>query len=505
MLRILIAGLPGSAANWLAQRLPGVTVEMAFSGQEALDMLRTDGGRLLVLDASVEDPAAAAVVRRIRADERLKDLPVLYTMELDASSVKEADLRRLVTDLHVDELLFQPVDRSELLRAVSRLVQVTPAERPSVPLDSAEGTQERLSHALAQVWKRARGPVLDRIAVLERAAEFVAGDRLTEPMREGARREAHRLAGALGTFGLGQGSVQARELEHILGSPVGRGHAPRMAELAARLKADVLARAAETATPEPAPVVATAPNDPPVLWITTPDEALAEQVSAEVRGRGLRAASDAEMEDGTLRPDAVFLDLRLRGEGEAEWDAFAKAARRAPGVPVLAYTDRDALLDRVRALKMGARTILHPPLAPGFVGESLERMLPVAGAARQTILTVDDDPAVTGGLRAILEPQHFAVHTLNDPLRFWTELRSVKPDLLVLDIDMPHLNGIELCRVVRSDPEWRHVPIVFLTARSDADTIYRVFAAGADDFLNKPVVGPELVSRIRNRLERRPA
>ncbi|HEX8390723.1 MAG TPA: response regulator [Longimicrobium sp.] len=505
MLRILIAGLPASLGTWLANQLPGVTVEVAFSGQEALDMLRADGARLLVLDGAVEDPAAGAVVRRIRADERLAELPVLYTMEMDASTVKEADLRRLVTELHVDELLFQPVDRSELLRAVSRLVQVAPAERPAAPPDSAEGAQERLSYALAQVWKRARGPVLDRIAVLERAAQAVAGGGLTEPMRETARREAHRLAGALGTFGLGEGSVHARELEHLLGAPVPRGQAGRMAELAARLKADVHARAAETAEPAPPPAAPAAPNAPPVLWITTPDGGLAAGVAGEVRALGLRAVLDAEMEDGTLRPDAVFLDLRSRGEGEAEWDAFARAGRRAPGVPVLAYTDRDALLDRVRALKMGARTILHPPLSPGFVGESLQRMLPVPGAARQTILTVDDDPAVTGSLRAILEAQHFTIHTLNDPLRFWTELRAVKPDLLVLDIDMPHLNGIELCRVVRSDPEWRHVPVVFLTARSDADTVYRVFAAGADDFLNKPVVGPELVSRIRNRLERRPA
>jgi DNA-binding response OmpR family regulator len=69
-------------------------------------------------------------------------------------------------------------------------------------------------------------------------------------------------------------------------------------------------------------------------------------------------------------------------------------------------------------------------------------------------------------------------------------------------VDMPQLNGIELCRVLRADPRWGRLPVVFLTARADADTLLRVFAAGADDYLTKPFVGPELSVRIRARLER---
>ena len=64
------------------------------------------------------------------------------------------------------------------------------------------------------------------------------------------------------------------------------------------------------------------------------------------------------------------------------------------------------------------------------------------------------------------------------------------------------MNGIELCRVVRADPRWRALPVVFLTARTEAETVYRVFAAGADDYVAKPFVGPELVARIRNHLRR---
>jgi diguanylate cyclase (GGDEF)-like protein len=67
---------------------------------------------------------------------------------------------------------------------------------------------------------------------------------------------------------------------------------------------------------------------------------------------------------------------------------------------------------------------------------------------------------------------------------------------------MPHISGIELCQVVRNEPRWSGLPILFLTAHTDADTMHQVFAVGADDYVCKPIVGPELVTRIFNRLER---
>ena len=118
------------------------------------------------------------------------------------------------------------------------------------------------------------------------------------------------------------------------------------------------------------------------------------------------------------------------------------------------------------------------------------------------MLAVDDDPTVLATLRALLEPRRIHLTTLADPLRFWEVLEETSPDLLVLDVEMPHLSGIELCRVVRNDARWGGLPTLFLTVRTDAETIQRLFAAGADDYVSKPIVGAELVTRILNRLER---
>ena len=74
--------------------------------------------------------------------------------------------------------------------------------------------------------------------------------------------------------------------------------------------------------------------------------------------------------------------------------------------------------------------------------------------------------------------------------------------MLILDLEMPELSGIDLCQVVRNDPRWSELPVLFLSTHRDMETVNRVFTAGADDYVSKPILGPELIARVLNRLER---
>ena len=67
---------------------------------------------------------------------------------------------------------------------------------------------------------------------------------------------------------------------------------------------------------------------------------------------------------------------------------------------------------------------------------------------------------------------------------------------------LPNANGIEPCRVVLNDPQWTGLPVLFLSSHTDAETVAQIFEAGADDYVSKPIVGQELVTRVRNRFER---
>jgi diguanylate cyclase (GGDEF)-like protein len=94
------------------------------------------------------------------------------------------------------------------------------------------------------------------------------------------------------------------------------------------------------------------------------------------------------------------------------------------------------------------------------------------------------------------------VTCLDNPQQFWEVLKSTEPDLLLLDLEMPTFNGIELCQVVRQDPKYGDLPILVVTAHNDRQSTQKVFAAGADDMISKPIVGPELVTRVISRIER---
>jgi DNA-binding response OmpR family regulator len=71
-----------------------------------------------------------------------------------------------------------------------------------------------------------------------------------------------------------------------------------------------------------------------------------------------------------------------------------------------------------------------------------------------------------------------------------------------MDVQMPNVNGLDLCRLVRTHPQHRRLPILMLTAAIDAESIRAVYDAGADDYASKPILGDELLARVHNRLVR---
>lgn len=117
--------------------------------------------------------------------------------------------------------------------------------------------------------------------------------------------------------------------------------------------------------------------------------------------------------------------------------------------------------------------------------------------AGKKILAVDDETDVTDLLDYKLQQEGFLVQSVNDPLRVMTIAKEFQPDLILLDIMMPELNGFQICRMIRSDPAFKNVAIIFLTARGDTSDRVQGLEYGADDYLAKPFDIKELVLRAR--------
>lgn len=91
---------------------------------------------------------------------------------------------------------------------------------------------------------------------------------------------------------------------------------------------------------------------------------------------------------------------------------------------------------------------------------------------------------------------NWTVYHVQDPRETSAFLKAHSIDLILLDYEMPHVNGPEVCEMIKSDPDSMHIPVIFSTATSAQSTIERAFAAGADDYINKPICIPELFARI---------
>lgn len=119
---------------------------------------------------------------------------------------------------------------------------------------------------------------------------------------------------------------------------------------------------------------------------------------------------------------------------------------------------------------------------------------------RARILVVDDLDENRELLRELLTPEGHDVEEARDGLDAVEKALAEPPDLVVMDVSMPRLSGLDACRVLKGDPRTRLVPVVIVTAHSSRSDRLQGIAAGCDDFLAKPVDGEQLLARVRTAL-----
>ncbi len=119
------------------------------------------------------------------------------------------------------------------------------------------------------------------------------------------------------------------------------------------------------------------------------------------------------------------------------------------------------------------------------------------------ILIVDDEPDIIEFITYNLEKEDFKVVSASDGLAAIERAEEEQPDLILLDIMMPELDGVEVCRKLRTKPEMDESIIAFLTARNEDFTLISALEAGGDDFITKPIRPRVLISRVRALLRRK--
>lgn len=121
---------------------------------------------------------------------------------------------------------------------------------------------------------------------------------------------------------------------------------------------------------------------------------------------------------------------------------------------------------------------------------------------RPSILVVDDEPDNFEVLQVLLSNENYTFHYASSGRLALDRLDIFQPNLILLDVMMPDLDGIEVCRQIRSLPQWQSVPILMVSALTGQNNIEQCLAAGADGFISKPVNRRTLISEITSLLNR---
>jgi two-component system alkaline phosphatase synthesis response regulator PhoP len=123
-----------------------------------------------------------------------------------------------------------------------------------------------------------------------------------------------------------------------------------------------------------------------------------------------------------------------------------------------------------------------------------------AALPQSTVLIVDDNPQNVELLQAFLESLQVRIATATDGVEALAKVRELSPDLILLDIMMPHMSGFEVCKRLKSDPKTRDIQILMVTALNELGDIERATECGTDDFVSKPVNKFELLTRVKSLL-----
>ncbi len=481
-------------------REKGYRVEPARTAVEAQAVLSRVPVDAAIVDGLLPGMTGADFIRELRKTH--PSLPVLFASAF-WKDLKSYEL--LTRQLGVARIVHKPYRPEELLVWVGQLF--TPATPPPPPKEAvrppeAEGDDLAASIAAlnAEYGARLREKVTGLGALLVRVR---AGDRAALDEAYGI---AHKLHGTAGSYGFGEVSSAAGRLEAVLKPARDGGRVD-----GAALEVAFLALNASAAIPEkPAAKAAPAPVLPAEGVVLVVDEDPAVLAEAERLGRAhvvrVLTAKTVELARVVARKhwvDGVLLHMHLGGPMGGVTAAHALRAEEGLAQLPLAFMGAgDGLEERVLAAHAGASLFLPRPLTAQDFTAAAERMVAARRPERSKVLVVDDDPEAIAALMHALASDRIEVVGLNDSHGLMEALAEHRPDLLLLDVQMPGPSGFDLCRILRSTPEWQELPVLMVTAHLGLEFRLAAFQAGADDYLSKPVLREELRARVAARLER---
>ncbi len=323
---------------------------------------------------------------------------------------------------------------------------------------------------------------------------------------------AHKLVGAAGTFGLMEISAIARDVEQMAMNGLRDPHKITPADVAKleRLadRIDVVASSQSDAAVYDAPLWNLAnrqAGEERTVIVVDDDPAFINHMERHLSLFGFKVI--ALLDHAELRrvlestsPQVLMMDIVFPDATDA--GVAAVRALQDAGVldcPVIFVSARGDFDARLGAVRLGCMGYLVKPVDVVELVDLLEQVTGSVASEAYRVLVVDDDSYVSRFNAALLESAGIETAIVNDPLRIMAPLRELKPDVILMDIQMPQCNGFELAQVIRQDSNFFDLPIIFLTGSAVENAWLLAMESGANEFLLKSIAPNELLASVIGR------
>lgn len=320
---------------------------------------------------------------------------------------------------------------------------------------------------------------------------------------------AHKLIEAGTSFGFPELRHAAQQLEnfitdlHELGRSFGGVEYAQLEDHIRHLSQIMAATAKGTVRQDPLPAAFDTSNYPEAqgktIFLVDPDHVLAALCTTYLRKAGFAVEYFDNPQSCMQRlyldsPAAILMDPDFERAGlQALGNLHQIKMLLTQDTPIILMSGRTDVNAKLRALRAGSSDYLVKPLDFHFLVEKLVHII-TQHTKTQRVMIVDDDPAMTSLQAEILRYAGMEVLCLNEPLHSLQRAATFKPDLVILDMHMPDINGMELAVLLRQDPEFLLLPIIFVTADTDTNLHKSIKALGVNALLTKPFEVTELIS-----------
>nr|MCH9730177.1 response regulator [Actinomycetes bacterium] len=447
---------------------------------------------LVVVDGLLPDGDGTAFIETLRAHNRKVRIIFISAFVRDLATVEH-----LTKKLDVSLVIYKPIDIGDFTDQILQLLGMPKAPAaPSAPPD--------LAAEIAALNAQYTAKLPEKLQEIETAVGRAKTD---HDSIADARGLAHRLRGSAGSYGhpaLSEAIACAEDLlaEAQANPSAIRRHLWEEIDTALRDSRLCLERGPDFDQGSPA-AAATQKS----LLVVDDDPEFLQFVRAVGRKLLLNVVTAQDESEAMQRARTsplvgAVLDVHLF-DGTSFSLAREIRSTAANGQIPIAFASADHRIEtRVAAIEAGGTRFFEKPMSEESFAALAQQLAMLSDATSQKVLIVDDDPDVVEHYAFHLRGAGYSVETLGSAVGITEKLEQISPDVLLLDINLPGISGLDVCRALRMSETYEALPIFIVTGQTDDHTRLLAFRAGASDVVAKPVIPEELLARVGVQLER---